>query len=642
MTHAIYTMLAIACMVATPYVIFDAAANTPYLIYTNTPVHYTGTGNEVVLVYGDAPDADWVYVTLNGVVHESAVMDGAFHLTIIAPPPGTYAVTGSWRAESIDPDGSEHVTTGHLSGATLAIFGRGYGDTPSGTATILPGAHLDDCSDCMSYTTDVIEAGGYVLVSNTDSERHQFTTHVVTAVPSTGNLDPGESVRLPFNSETDALYRCVYHPWLEFTVQSTGMYMPDDTRGAIHIDAPSFAGDSVRIAVTHTGAANMAHVIFIQHGRVLEAGTLTLASGYGQYIADASEWGVGEVIVSVSAGADHNTETISVRPPPGAAERSGRITGYDGLDGVLINGGIARPVGLIPLDAAMDATRQVCALGVDAVFRGDIGAGRGGAHYLEGTVWCDGVNLGVYLLESGLAITDPAECGTATSEWLQTYCHTSRDSESKLHIPDEPIEYGVIPTDDNDETSGDQTTQDQTTQDQTTQDQSGGSNAVDNSGVVGGPDSDANVTNPGTPGDADSSPGSSISVDETPVDTRDPFFETDDSLAIPDAGGLEFDQVEVQCDHLTDPECPCPDGWVRNGDWCDPDWYETMDDAGEMVSGAADAVDDHIDDGVGGVRDSIVGGTSDAFDWMAENLLEFANMFSEIGRWFTDQIPWLP
>ena len=81
----------------------------------------------------------------------------------------------------------------------------------------------------------------------------------------------------------------------------------------------------------------------------------------------------------------------------------------------------------MPLDAASDATRQVCPVGRDALFRGDAGLAPSGSHYLEGTVWCDGVNLGVYLRESGLAITDPAECGLARSEWLVSYCHPGRE-----------------------------------------------------------------------------------------------------------------------------------------------------------------------------------------------------------------------
>lgn len=610
-------LLVRATLAASMLLIFAAAASAnaePYQIQTNSPVHVTGTGNEVVLIYGDAPDARWVEITIGNATHEAAVHDGSFHLTVLAPAPGTYAVTGTWSAETVEPGGVTHATTGHLAGGMLTVLGRGYGDVPAGTVTVLPGAHLEGCEGCVSYTTDMVDAGGYVLVSNTDDGRHQFKTDSLWAVPSTGNLDPGESVRLPFNSEGGALYRCVYHPWLGFTVESTGMYTPEPGPGAIHVEAPPYAGESVRIGITHTGAAAMAHVIIIQNGQVLSADSVPLAGGYGMHVADSSEWRVGEVLVSVSAGADHATETISVRPPPGAAERSGRITGYDGVDGILISGGLARPVGLISLDAALDATRQVCRLGSDAVFRGDAGTGRG-SHYVEGTVWCDGVNLGVYLLESGLAITDPAECGMAQSEWLTPYCRPEQGQQGRLHVPDA--------------TDG-------------ARDAAGGGDDAGMDGTDG-----TNSTNSMDSTDSMDSMDSENGTDGTEPDggdgaAEDTIIIIPDAPAIPDAGGPEFETVDT-CDHITDPECPCPDGWVRNGDWCDPDWYEGIDGAagaaGDAVGAVSGAAEEAIAEGVGGARGTAVDAFSGFFDWLGEILMEIPRLFEALGQWVFDQ--WL-
>ena len=583
----------------------SANAYEPYRIQSNSPVHVTGAGNEVILLYGDAPDARWVEIVVAGIMYESGVRDGSFYLTIPAPVPGIYNVTGVWGAETTGTSGATQETTqettGYLVGGIITVLGRGYGDVPAGTATVLPGAHMEECGECVAYATDMVEAGGYVLVTNSDTERHQFVTDEWWAVQSTGNLDPGESVRLPFNSEGGATYRCVYHPWLVFPVQSTGMYVADGGPDTIHLETPPYAGDSVRVGITHTGGAAVAHVIFIQHGQVVEAGTVHLAGGYGVYTADSSEWRVGEVIVSVSAGVDHATDTMSVRPPPGAAERAGRITGYDGPDGILINGGLARPAGIIPLDAASEATRQVCMVGRDALFRGDAGLA-GGSHYLEGTVWCDGVNLGVYLLASGLAITDPAECGVAQSQWLIHYCYPRQES-----APDDMVEQTDDMAEQTDDTFGLQP--DDTMLDDT-------------------------ETAP------DTAPYDTTGLDDTTEDT--PMFDVPpDVPAIPDAGGPEFEMVDT-CDHITDPACPCPEGWVRNGDWCDPDWYGGMDAAADAVDSAGEAIDGAISEpleaGVEDVREGVVDALGGFFAWLGELLMNIPNFFMEMGRWVADQI----
>lgn len=616
---ATYAVMALAVAALAAAAAADAYGQ--YAIQTNSPVHVVGTGNEVALIYGDAPGAHRVEIVVDGVQYESQVRDGSFHVTIQAPAPGTYPVSGVWVAESAGPPGSGlavQVTTGHLEPAVLTILGRGYGDVPDGSVTILAGAHDEGCAGCVEYTADAIGAGGYVLISNADSEKHQFVTESHWAARSTGNLDSGESVRLPFTSEGLATYACIYHPWLEFEVRSTGMYVADDGPGAIHLESPPYAGDSVRIGITHTGGAAMAHVIFIQNGQVLSAGTAALSDGYGVYVVDASGWRVGEVIVSVSAGPDHATDTISVRPPPGAAERSGRITGYEGLDGILVNGGLARPAGIIPLDAASDATRQVCQLGQDALFRGDAGLAPAGTHYTEGTVWCDGVNLGVYLLESGLAIADPAECGMAQSEWLLPYCYPGR-----LGVPEtnKPV--------------------------------------ADASGIEVVEPSGATDTHDAGPETGGMDPAEDLAVpDPEPDPTADAggpqdniIIIPDDVPAVPDAGGPEFESVGDVCDHLTDPECPCPEGWVRNGDWCDPDWYGGIDAAagaagdaaagagdavGDAASGVGDAVGGTIATGADGIREGMVGTLSGFFGWISEGFSEIPRLFLELGRWLVD------
>lgn len=625
-THAALAVPLLALLAA----VAAAGAYGPYAIQSNSPVHVTGTGNEVALIYGDAPGADWVEITIHGIVYESQVRGGSFHITVPAPPPGAYDVTGVWKAESLEPSGNgwtEQTTTGHLEPALLTILGRGFGDVPDGTVTVLDGAHAEGCDGCVEYTTDVVDAGGYVLVANADSANHRFVTDSLWAVRSTGNLDPGESVRLPLHSEGSATYRCAYHPWLEFAVSSTGRYEPAESAGAIHLDAPPYAGDAVRVGITHTGGAAVAHVIFIQDGQVLAAGTAPLADGRGVYTVDASGWRVGEVIVSVSAGADHATDTISVRPPPGAAERTGRVTGYDGLDGILINGGLARPAGLIPLDAASEATRQVCQLDRDALFRGDAGLAPRGAHYTEGTVWCGGVNLGVYLLESGLAIADPAECGLARSDWLVQYCHGgvrggAQDGAGADAQEDE--QYSV-------DGAAQETVQDATPEDaqETAQD------AV--------PD-----TAPDTAQDAVQGGEQDVAQGAEPADSggeRDghaPIVIPTDVPAVPDAGGPEFEHIgEDSCDPITDPECPCPEGWVRNGEWCDPDWSEGIggaaDAAGDAVGGAGGMIGDTVG-GVGdGMRDSAVGALGGAFGWIADRLAEIPRLALGFGEWIVEE-----
>ena len=600
MRLAVLTVLAVLA-VAT----MGVASAEPYRIMTNSPVHVTGSGNEVVLVYGSAPDAQLVEIVLGDNSYEIQVRDGSFHLTVPAPPPGTYVLTGTWQSDTLEigPGGYvEKTTTGHLGGGMLTVLGRGFNDVPGGSVTISPGAHLEGCVGCVDYTDDLVEAGGYVLVSNADAENHQFVTHSVWAVESTGNLDPGESVRIPFNAEGTATYTCIYHPWLEFKVQSTGMYRPVDSGGAIILDVPDHAGDSVRIGITHTGAAAVAHVVFIQAGQVLAAGTAPLTDGYGVFTVGATDWKVGEVIVSVSAGTDHVTDTISVRPPPGAAERSGRVTGYDGPDGILIDGGMARPAGIIPLDAASEATRQVCGVGQQAVFRGDVGLAPRGSQYTLGTVWCDGVNLGVYLLESGLAITDAAECGLARADWLAPYC-----------FPETTV-------------GGTGTTTD-VTMDNSTQD--------DQDTIIIG-DSSITVVEPDVIQDDQDIP-------QKPDDTEFTLI-PDDIPPIPDnIGEPDYGQTDT-CDHFTDPTCPCPEGWVRNGDWCDPDVYAGLDSAadaaGEFADDAGDAAGGVLDD-VAGPAGEIGGGMLDSvtgfFGWVAEWLSNIPTMIMDLGAWLVDK-----
>lgn len=599
------------------------ASAEPYRIMTNSPVYVAGSGNEVVLVYGEAPDAQWVDIVLANQTHTVQVRDGSFHLTIPAPPPGTYALTGIWQSETLEagPGGYvEKVITGHLNSGLLTVLGRGFDDAPGGSATISPGAHREGCVDCVDYTAGVVEAGGYVLVSNADSENHQFVTRSAWAVESTGNLDPGESVRIPFNAEGTAAYACIYHPWLEFSVQSSGMYKPADAGGSIILEVPDHAGDSVRVGITHTGGAAVAHVVFIQGGTVLEAGTAPLTDGYGVFTVDAVGWRVGEVIVSVSAGPDHTTETVSVRPPPGAAERSGRITGYDGPDGILINGGVARPAGIIPLDAASEATRQVCQVGQQAVFRGDIGLAPRGTQYVLGTVWCDGVNLGIYLLESGLAITDTAECEMARADWLTPYCFP------QLAEDDVPMVAGTNGT-------GGDTISDGTGMDN--QDTVDGMNDMDG---TGGQDMMNGTASEDSQGVKPEEPAEEMFV-----------LIPDDIPAVPGNVGEPDYQKEDVCDHFTDPTCPCPEGWVRNGDWCDPDVYAGLDSAADAVDDAAgDAGDmmggvmDEAGKAFSGPAEDVKGGMIDTlsgfFGWIAEGLASIPTMFLDLGKWLVDRL----
>lgn len=629
--NAVPAALAAALLVALAAGAADAYG--PYAIQTNSPVHVTGTGNEVALIYGDAPGAGWVEITIHDMTYEAQVRGGSFHITVPAPPPGTYDVSGVWRAESLEPSGNgwtEQTTTGHLEPALLTILGRGFGDVPDGTVTVLDGAHAEGCDGCVEYTTDVVDAGGYVLVTNADSANHRFVTDSVWAVRSTGNLDPGESVRLPLQSEGEAAYRCAYHPWLEFVVSSTGRYEPVESAGSIHLDAPPYAGDAVRVGITHTGGAAVAHVIFIQDGQVLAAGTAPLADGRGVYTVDASEWRVGEVIVSVSAGADHATDTISVRPPPGAAERTGRVTGYDGLDGILINGGLARPAGLIPLDAASEATRQVCQLDRDALFRGDEGLAPRGAHYTEGTVWCGGVNLGVYLLESGLAIADPVECGLARSDWLVPYCHGRQGgAQDAAQETVEDVEQDAAHDTAQDATQD--AVQDAVHEDEQDATRGGAPDAMQDAAQGSAQGAAQDATQDAAPADA-----------EAERDDRAPTVIPADVPAVPDAGGPEFERTgEDSCDPITDPECPCPEGWVRNGEWCDPDWGEGIGGAADAAGGAVGDAGGMIGDTVGGVgegmRDSAVGALGGAFGWIADRLAEIPRLALGFGEWIVEE-----
>lgn len=571
MAAAVLLLVAISVAMAAAWA--DASAE-PYRILTNSPIHVTGTGNESVLVYGEAPGAQRVEITIRNHTHGGVVRDGEFHLVISAPPPGTYGVSGVWYHTLMESSAGgmvETETVGHLAGGLLTVLGYGYGDEPAGAVTVNPGAHVEGCAGCVDHSPNMVEAGGYVLVSNADTEGHRFVTGNFWAV-STGHLDPGESVRLPFNREGEAAYACAYHPWLEFAVATTGMYEPVRDDGALVLEAPSLAGEFVRVGISHTGGAAVAHVVFIQHGQVVEAGTAPLADGYGVYAADAREWRVGEVIVSVSAGADHAAETISVRPPPGAAERAGRITGYEGVDGILINGGLARPAGVIPLDAAADATRQVCMAGREALFRGDPGLAPRGLHYSEGTVWCDGVNLGVYLLESGLAMADTVQCGMAQAEWLAPYCMDgagSPEGAERLEWTEQPMAL-----------SGEAEPRARCPQ-----------------GAVCIPEE-------AEPPEA-----------EPPEEAEPPVMVMDDPPPVP-GNVAEPDMPEI-CDHYADPTCPCPEGWVRNGEWCDPDWQDAMDAATEDA---------------GDIREEAVDALGGFFEWIYRGMAAMGDFVMNVGR----------
>ena len=508
-----------------------AASGEPYHIMTNSPVHITGTGNESIRVYGEAPGALTVIITIANQTYEGMVRDDTYHVVIPAPDPGVYSVSGTWHANTLHAN-----TAGHLAGTTLTVFGMEYGAEPDTIVTVHPGAHLPECSNCMDHTDGIVEAGGHVLVSNADTEGHQFATDYGGAAPTTGHIDPGESVRLSFTHEGEASYRCMYHPWLVFAVNTAGTHRAPNTDGVIVLDAPDFAADSVRLAISHTGGAEAAHIIFIQYGEVLEAGVIRMTDGYGTYVADAREWSIGEVIVSVSAGMDHTSDTISVRPPPGAAERTGRVTGYDGPDGILVDNILARPAGITSLDAAGTATRQICMEGREALFRGD--AGLAPLHYIEGTIWCGGVNLGVYLLESGLAMADPAVCHMVEAPWLAPYCGIT-----PVYV-DEPVQEVEpdIPED-----------------------------------II--PDIPEDII-------------PEITIPEIVV--PEIIIPADDPPAIPHTG----------CDHYTDPTCPCPEGWVRNGEWCDPE--------GTIMDATAQDVGIAVDD----TREEAVDALAAAFEWL--------------------------
>lgn len=593
MIRAAAALLAVSVMAAAAAA--AAASAEPYHIQTNSPVHVAGTGSESVLVYGEAPGAQRVDVTIGNHTHAGVVRDGAFHMVVPAPPPGTYRVHGVWYHTAVEPSAGgmvETETAGHLVGGVLTVLGHGYDDEPASTVVVRPGAHREGCAACVDHSADAVEAGGYVLVSNADSEGHRFVTDSIWAVHSTGHLDPGESARLPFNREGDAQYGCAYHPWLGFAVEAAGMYEPVEpveSGGALALEAPAFAGDSVRVGISHTGAADAAHIVFIQGGRVLEAGMVRLAGGYGVYAADAREWRVGEVTVSVSAGADHAADTISVGPPPGAAERAGRITGHDGADGILINGGLARPAGLMPLDAAAGATRQVCMLGQEALFRGDPGLAPHGSHYSEGTVWCDGVNLGVYLLEGGLAMADPVQCGAAQAGWLVPYCMAgsadaavSAGAEPAATVSDDLPEGAAWPED-----------------------------AVERAEGAG-------------------------QAEDAEQGGKPPILVPEDQPAVP--GDVAEPGPDGACGHHADGACPCPEGWVRNGEWCDPDWDDMADSAMDAAGGAGGAGEAAEDAGgaaggaLGGVREGATDALRDFFEWAADGMAAVGDFIVDFSR----------
>lgn len=499
-----------------------------YHIQTNSPVHVTPAGNAFVTIFGTAPGADHVNITIRDTSYVIPVRDGGFY-TSIQPPPlaGTYSVTGTWYGRTTQQVGSvwtETETTGHLIDGILSVTYDVQDAPTNGMITVLSGAHEPDCINCMHNDAQNIEAGDIILISNTDTERHQFTTDVVHAVQSTGNLDPGESVRMPFEHAGVVQYTCAYHPWLSYTIHTTGVAPAQTIQEDIVLHMPEYAGEGVRIEVEYTGRDAVAHVVIIQSGEILSAGTIPLTDGRGTYVTDTANWRVGEVIVSVSVHDKHTTGTISVRPPPGAAERSGKITGYEGSDGILINGGLARPAGIIPLDAAVEATRHICTIGDDAIFRGDLGLAS--RSYTEGTVWCEGVNLGVYLLESGLAITDTAQCVQARSEWLEPYCYQAF-SEPEPELEPEIEE----------------------------------------------PELEPEIEKP------------------EPVESPTMIIEVppaEDVPAIPDTGTMA---VPVDyCDHVTDQSCPCPEGWKRESGWCTPDVQEAVQDVEGMRDDAVDGI----------------------------------------------------
>ncbi len=574
-------VILLVLMAALAVMVTGVATAQPYHIMTNSPVMITGAGTEVVLVFGEAPDAQWVNIILNNETHRSQVRDGSFHVTMKPPAPGIYDVTGTWSAINTDPrPGGVMKTTGHLVDGILTVLGRGFDYLPGGTITIMEGA-FDDCSDsCIQ--SDVVQAGDYVIITNADVERHQFRTNDHLAVESTGNLDPGETVRLPFHNQGIATYTCIYHPWLQFTIESTGEYTPEVRDGAILLKVPDYAEDIVKIGITHTGMAPSAHVILIQSGQVLEAGVAPLNNGRGIFAADSLEWSVGQVIISVSAGNDHATDTISVRPPPGAVERSGRITGYSEHDGILINDMVARPAGIIPLNAAQQATRDICILGKEALFRGDMGLAPRGSHYTEGTVWCDGVNLGIYLLESGFAITDPTQCPVTHSQWLIPYCNPElvpvpkrpMDKEPVMIV--EPIEQEV-------------------------------------------PEPDMILEQPDM----------ILEQPDMILEQPDMTLEPEDAPpAMPDTVGIIEPSIpEETCDQ----SCPCPDGFISGVGRCDTPIQEEVSDVREgvvdiLVPGPTKMLGSV---GVSDVREGVVDILGDFFEWIIQLFSELFVVMSD-------------
>ena len=128
----------------------------------------------------------------------------------------------------------------------------------------------------------------------------------------------------------------------------------------------------------------------------------------------------------------------------------------------------------------------------------------------------------------------------------------------------------------------------------------------------------------------DAAPDDAVLENITPDDIT-----LEDMPAIPDAGGPEFERVDT-CDHITDPECLCPEGWVRNGDWCGPDWHGGIDAVSDTVSDTGGAVSGTVDGGVGGVGEGAVDALGGFFGWAVDGLSEIPRLFADLGRWIID------
>lgn len=499
-----------------------ALAFADYTIQTNSPVIIQGTGTEVVLIYGGAPVGSTVYVTIQNVTYEGATTDGGYQITIPADMgAGTWPVTGIWEIVSGDI-----TTTGHLTGTSLTISMQNGATRPVGIVTIHEGAHAN-CENCITYEgMAIIPAGDAIQVINADSEKHQFKS----SKSSTGNLDAGESIRMSVITQGMDVFTCIYHPWLSFEVRGTGEYHGSDESGAITLDMPDKAGESVRIGITYTGKAQLAHIVAIQKGQILDAKSLPLTDGYGVVEMDAREWLVGDVIISASVGDDHTTGVISILPPTISNERVGIVTGYVGLDGILIDGIPSHPTTIKPYDMAGGVVRELCPVGSQAVFLGDTGLISGAAVYEQGLVTCGGVNLGIYLLESNLATPDDELCLLSDMEYMIPYC-----------FPEEP--------------------------------------AI----VVATPEEPPEVVIPEIPVvEEEVESGEPNIVYATPDKPPEATDDIPDDVYIPSPSGADFDDSNnpaddilddiqdaiPECDFVTDPTCPCPEGMIRDGEWC--------------------------------------------------------------------------